>query len=79
LDRAELEKARDALAAGNVPLARRITSSLGAEVMPRRVPRCAWVAKLLSGPEPRLEDARREPRAGSAWPPSPVAPGSPSV
>jgi hypothetical protein len=60
LDRAELEKARDALAAGNVPLARRITSSLGAEVMPRRVPRCAWVAKLLSGPEPRLEDARRE-------------------
>ena len=59
-DRAELEKARDLLAAGELRKAKVICSSLGAEVMPRRVPRCAWIARLLSGTEPRLEDAKRE-------------------
>jgi hypothetical protein len=59
-DRAELERARDLLAAGEVRKAMVICGTLGADTMPRRVPRCAWVARLLSGPEPRLDDAKRE-------------------
>jgi hypothetical protein len=61
VDRYELERARDLLAAGNLRQARAICSTLGADILPKpRVPRCAWVAKLLSGPEPRLAEAEAE-------------------
>jgi hypothetical protein len=61
VDRHELERARDLLAAGNLRQARAICSTLGADILPKpRVPRCAWIAKLLSGPEPRAAEAQAE-------------------
>jgi hypothetical protein len=58
VDRHELERARDLLAAGNLRQARAICASLGADLIGgKRVGRCAWIAKLLSGPEPRVAEA----------------------
>jgi hypothetical protein len=61
VNRHELERARDLLAAGNLRQARAICASLGADLIGgKRVGRCAWIAKLLSGPEPRVAEAEAE-------------------
>ena len=61
IDRHELEQARDLLAAGNLRQARAICASLGADLIGgKRVGRCAWIAKLLSGPAPRVAEAEAE-------------------
>jgi hypothetical protein len=61
VDRHELERARALLAAGNTRQARAICSTLGADLMGgKRVARCTWIAKLLSGPEPRVAEAQAE-------------------